>query len=482
MNTFQKQIVKSSNLCSAVHKTHKTKLLNILLEQNQDLAPQGSEEWLAMREFNIGGSEMSVMTGENPYSSIDDLVAQKIGMTKFEGNIATRWGKLFEPITQMITEKILNVVDKIKETGSLEGAVSNQRYSPDGLALLKILCAETICGEYIETEEYCIVLFEYKSPYSSIPKGIIPKHYLPQVKTGLCSIPLADFAIFINNLFRKCAYHDLDDTPVYDTTFHKNDTRSKFNSTEPLALGMILFYQTEDQQKQFYEAYAHMLEDQPVVEFDYSSDTDEDVDTPATAEEVFNGIFPETNTKKYNLCAGDPNIEDYKYIYKFHSETNIIIRDIGQAYYHRFGLFLKLYDDNLLSAYYCEPHIFKRYEQNTFLAAQETAIPDTNLLDTKDKYHAILNNRVVPTALAPNIIGYLPWKLFKSDIIYEPREDNYVQKHEHTIQETINIIKNIKACENDQDKIEEFKKWFPKSKIPDKLGMNSAYNREFLPQ
>ena len=479
---FQKQIVKGSNLCSAVHKNHKTKLLNLFLDQNQDLAPQGSEEWLAMREFNIGGSEMSVMTGENPYSSIDNLVAQKIGLTKFEGNIATRWGKLFEPITQMITEKILNVVDKIKETGSLRGAVSNQRYSPDGIALIKLRCAETIFGEYIETEEYCIVLFEYKSPYSGIPKGIIPKHYIPQVKTGLCSIPLADFAIFINNLFRKCAYNDLNDTPVYDTEFHKNDARAKFNPTEPLALGMILFYQTEDQQKQFYDSYVHMLEDQTDIEFDYSSDPEEDVETPASAEEVFNGIFPETTAKKYNLCADDPNIEEYRYIHKFHSETTICIRDIGQAYYRRFDLFLKLYDDNLLSAHYCEPHIFKRYEQNTFLGAQETVIPDTNLLNTKNIYCAILNNRVVPIDKNPNIVGYLPWKLFKSDIIYEPREDNYVQNHEHTIQKTINIIKNIKERETDQDQIEEFKKWFPNSKILDKLGMNSEYNREFLPQ
>ena len=170
-------VIKCIKLDSELHKTYKNTILNRLINDNINLAPQGSDEWLALREDNIGGSEMATITGDNGFTTIDKLVAQKIGLYKFNGNIMTRWGNLFEPITQMLMEKIFDI-DQIQETGSLEGAVKNQRYSPDGLAVVKMMCGEFIEDEYIETEEYCTILFEYKSPYYSIPCGYIPKYYI----------------------------------------------------------------------------------------------------------------------------------------------------------------------------------------------------------------------------------------------------------------------------------------------------------------
>ena len=138
------QILQNINLCSQIHKTHKKNILDKLIVLNQDLAPQGSPEWLAIRVYNIGGSEMSTITGENCFSSIDKLVAQKIGFSHFSGNIATRWGKLFEFATQQITEIVFDIDDGIQETGSLEGAIPNQRYSPDGLAIIKMKCEDVV--------------------------------------------------------------------------------------------------------------------------------------------------------------------------------------------------------------------------------------------------------------------------------------------------------------------------------------------------
>ena len=42
----------------------KRNLLRTLIKENCNLAPQGSPEWLALRPGNIGGSEMSTITGD----------------------------------------------------------------------------------------------------------------------------------------------------------------------------------------------------------------------------------------------------------------------------------------------------------------------------------------------------------------------------------------------------------------------------------
>ena len=81
-----------------------------------------------------------------------------------------------------------------------------------------------------------------------------------------------------------------------------------------------------------------------------------------------------------------------------------------------------------------------------------------------------------------NIIGYLPWKLLKSDILYEPGEENYVNKHEESIQKTINIIKQINSHTDQDDKIIEFKKYFPKSKVLKDCGLDNSHIMEFLPK
>ena len=78
------KLLQNINLCSVIHKNYKTRILNTLLKANKDLAPQGSQEWLDMRVYNIGGSEMSVISHENPYSSIGDLVAQKVTIDNFD--------------------------------------------------------------------------------------------------------------------------------------------------------------------------------------------------------------------------------------------------------------------------------------------------------------------------------------------------------------------------------------------------------------
>lgn len=465
-NELNLKILKNINLSSEIHKQHKINILKHLINQNKDLAPQGSQEWLEIRKYTIGGSEISTITGDNCFSKLDNLVAQKIGFSKFSGNIACKWGKLFEGVTQQITKRILNI-EHIYETGSLEGAIKNQRYSPDGLGVVKILCESKIGNEIIQTDEYCIVLFEYKSPYSSIPMGIIPTHYLPQVKTGLCSIPITDFAIFINNLYRKCAIGDLNETLVYDTVFHSRD--SKFVPEKVLALGINIFYQTPKQMELFMETYVLDSNKDPIKSVDEteSDETDSDDDS----KNVFNGI----NTHIYKT-AYDSTPAIYKYIEKVASGEQVSGRDFGKGGYGDFNSLLELYDKGLVSVHYCEPHICESYYDNIFLSSQnkKPEILD-NLSESIVRYRKEIDS-------FPNKIGYLPWKLLKSDILYQERDPNYLNKYTNEINKTLNIIEDINDSHTEFEKIKKFKKYFPKSKILKDNGLSKSDAFEFLPR
>lgn len=466
--TLKNNILKNINLCSDIHKRHKYNILQKLINQNVDLAAQGSPEWLAIREYSIGGSEMSIITGDNCFSKLDSLVAQKVGFSKFNGNIACRWGKIFEIITQRITERVLNI-DQIYETGSLEGAVPHQRYSPDGLGVVKLHCESEFCGEMIETEEYCIVLFEYKSPYSSIPMGIIPKYYLPQVKTGLCSIPIADFAIFINNLYRKCAMVNLNESLEYDTIFHSRDT--KFEPKHVLALGVNIFYQTAEQKSMFITKYGYILSNNEDIfdSDDYESESNDDDSR---------NIFAHINTSRSSTVKHYDAPILYQYIEKIIKGEDVHIRDFGKSYYGDFNNLLELYDQGLVSIKFCEPHVCEKYYENPFLDGQNKK-PDQNNLD---KLNVSIDMYKTEIKQTKDIIGYLPWKLFKSDIIYQERDPIYLKNYEPVINNTISMITDIQSSQSDFEKIKKFKKYFPKSKILKSNGYEESDAFQFLPR
>lgn len=368
-------------------------------------------------------------------------------------------------MTQKITEYIFDI-EYMYETGSLEGAVPHQRYSPDGLGIVKIKCEAKYDDEMIETEEYCIVLFEYKSPYSSIPHGIIPKHYLPQVKTGLCSIPIADFAIFINNMYRKCSMDNLNISLEYDTDFHSRD--KKFIAEDILALGVNIFYQTKEQQNRFTELYGGLpdpvdLELEPV-------DSDEDSDDALN-------VFDKIDTYQKPIVYND-NPPIYKYIAKIINGDipDMSIRDFGKSYYSEFNNILELYSKGLVSIHYCDPHVFDAYYKNVFLSSQDKKNKMTN--DPTESIESYKKE----IAEFKNILGYLPWKMFKSDILYEERDPNYMKKYESEVNRTIDIINEIRTASDREEQVNIFKKYFPKSRILKDNGLVISDAFEFLPK
>jgi hypothetical protein len=223
------------------------------------LPSQGGANWLLGRALGIGGSEMSVLTDENQYKDMRNLIAGKVKLPEgaFNGSVATRWGNIFEPVLTLYVEFLLNV--KIFETGSIPGVLKRpdgkpvQNYSPDGLAVAKksdygyvidqtsqqyFNINDSSNKRFKELPEELILLFEFKNPYMRLPKGVVKRDYLAQPKAGMCTIPITDATLFVDGVLRKCSIRDFDLTSAYDTKFHCRKMR-KVPYSSSIACGFI---------------------------------------------------------------------------------------------------------------------------------------------------------------------------------------------------------------------------------------------------
>jgi hypothetical protein len=390
------------------------------IKENCYLAPQGSEEWLKTRQSIIGGSELSILSGDNPFSSISDLVATKCGLSKFTSNVATKWGNIFEELTRIIVQMIfLNDIplseECIYETGSLEGVIPHHRFSPDGLTVI-------ICKKYDGSLQPVIVLLEFKSPLSSIPTKIVPKYYLPQVKAGMCDIEMVELGLFVNNMFRKCKLEQFGNNPEYNKEFHMSDIKKKVNISEPLAIGILGLYQTKEQRKKFIEL---------INKNNQSSDSSDD-------EDIYE---PNIETKLISSSLID--------IGKLNQdETLIIFQHICNKYFT-----IKYYSPNIYTTrlvpnlpqdilYYPQDIIsFKMYETN----------PKKFINKFEKKYYDM--------GLYP--VGFLPWKLFMADFILVDKDPLYIYQFVPKIEEVINIITNICSTNNMEERQIKFNDYFP---------------------
>jgi hypothetical protein len=173
------------------------------LEQKfANLPAQGSAEWLAGRRNCVGGSEIASVLGESQYRSAAGLAREKRAPTAFTGNTATRWGTLFEPIVRDLVASVLEL-DRVLEFGSVPcEAIPGCSYSPDGLG--------------VRLRDVLMMLLEFKCPYSKVPDGEVPAHYMPQVQLGLQTFPRASHAMFVNVQFRRCSAAEFDFTSDYE--------------------------------------------------------------------------------------------------------------------------------------------------------------------------------------------------------------------------------------------------------------------------
>lgn len=224
----------------------KKKIMDDIIIMYQYAPAQGTDAWLKGREKTIGGSEMSIILGSNPYQDIQSLVLTKLGWNVFKGNLATAWGKLFEPIVQIYLEMLFKC--PIYETGSLPGCIDGTSYSPDGFAVARSEDVKKLMGKYMPhhtiPKDAITILFEIKSPFSRIPNGDVPHHYISQPRSGLSHFDFLDIAYFVDVSFRVCSIDELL-TDGYNTNFHNRDSK-KNTDFKHYASGMIGIYSTDD--------------------------------------------------------------------------------------------------------------------------------------------------------------------------------------------------------------------------------------------
>lgn len=222
----------------------KYETLNAFIGQHRHLPAQGSAEWLKLRENFIGGSELSTILKKNKNKSVSKLVLEKLGFDKFQGNAITAWGNVFEEMIRQHCEEAFCC--SIKETGSIPYRDGFLSYSPDGLAVVPTNVLKrhftTLEDGVDESAAGQLVLFEFKCPHSRVPSHEIPEHYLPQVMVGMNIIDIMETAVFVQSVYRRCAFDQL----KYDTShnpcghFKRADT-----STNPVEYGFMIVYATE---------------------------------------------------------------------------------------------------------------------------------------------------------------------------------------------------------------------------------------------
>lgn len=185
---------------------------------------QHSAEWHLAKRDTIGGSTIATIMGLNPYSSIRNVIMQKVGLEKFGGDIKTRWGNLFEDVIKEYMEGVYGA--KIYgENIYYADPGSPVAYSPDGMCVRKFGREERIC------------LLEFKCPYSRIPsKKTPPAYYVPQVKMGLDILKLPTVGTLVEAVFRQCTRADFNNGSVVCTPIPRGHPRA------PLAKGVVVFW------------------------------------------------------------------------------------------------------------------------------------------------------------------------------------------------------------------------------------------------
>ena len=410
---------------------YKNKELNTYINSIGQAPVQRSTDWYKIRKVTIGGSEIATVLELNPFKSKQELIAEKIGITQgFNGNLATRWGILFEHVTKLWTEYIFNSTEEIREAGSIEGIIKGQRYSPDGLTVVKLKCAD-------DTFDYFIILLEFKSPLGSLPNGKIPPYYLPQVQTGLLNIPICDLGIFINNCYRKCPLEDLNFTGSYDSKFHAGDFKKlKYGLTKHnvLACGIICFYQTTEEYDKLYKFTGYDEYDEHGENTEYS-EHDENTE----------------HGKNTEYSEHDENIEhDLPQDYFIDLDINLLFNskndpiDLGELEKYEFERILILYEEKRIHAKFY-PIIPNTAEINKkeFITLHNLEKPMTKINCNKLALEHVAKFNRFCTRNSYCTVGYLPWKLFRSDIISVDRDEEWLGKIEKEVTSTLNILNTL---------------------------------------
>lgn len=206
---------------------------------------QRSEGWYELIKTTFGGSEMSALLGESPYKNVDDLIEEKVkkrlGHDVSFSNPACWWGTLFESVITAYVE--IDLDEKVYGDNSCIQKYPGHRTSPDGYIIVNITKNNEIWQSNQPRDDIvttAIALIEFKCPVTAKPPKTCPKHYKPQILSGLALSPMAAFGLYIGASFRRCPYNSLgcNSTYLVSATLKIDPYKDKL----PVAWGVIAVY------------------------------------------------------------------------------------------------------------------------------------------------------------------------------------------------------------------------------------------------
>lgn len=223
-------------------------------EQNSKGPEQGTQEWLDIRNASkdvkrgrIGGSEMSSLIGVNPYKNRNALMCAKLGYVKdeFPSRLHCWFGITFEEVAAKVFEHIYDTKIFCKDISIIDSNLPYSIFSPDGICAMGIDedTGEISIDPDIQTDKFAPVLVEIKCPLSrELTRNMnVPKHYMPQIQTGMHCIDLVHASVFIDNCFRMCSYRDLQTKKMYNRQLHRLDRQIK-DDLEEIYSGCMFFH------------------------------------------------------------------------------------------------------------------------------------------------------------------------------------------------------------------------------------------------
>jgi hypothetical protein len=436
----------------------KLNIIKQIIELTANDPAQGTKEWVSERQ--IGGSDTASVIGKGYYGkSFFEVVKEKIFPGGgFTGNLATRFGRVMEEFSRKFIEKLFST--EVWEFKSLPNQLQYTSYSPDGVSMIQLF------GKLL------MVLLEFKTPLSRIPDGKIPKEYLPQIKAGMCALPMVDGSLFISTMLRICNMQEMQYNFNYNTRIHKADittyksrpvsNKSKLNQI--IGFGLCLLIQNEEQRKNANQIHSDLKITETVQEskncnyivFGNNSSIEEELfkskkSTPENDLQTASNknYFYRTMKKKYcdiQLPYNYNLFEDYQTpvnTNEFDLFKNSIMhnheKDYGNENETTFDNILNYADKNsYISAFHIPPYIVVDNLAKSALFKESGLASSGDILD--DEYitaemriYLIETLEFIRKELKKqsiNIVGFIPYKVFKMDFIYQPNDDPLFMKEQ----------------------------------------------------
>lgn len=195
--------------CAESAADRKIHLKAYVTELKQNGIRQHAPEWHVAKGPTIGGSQIAVIMGINPFETLYSLIRKKVIPEFKPAEFTTKqlcmdWGNLFEPVIETYISMDKDVKIMGRNSFAFGKAGTHTSYSPDGFGVLML------------RDKPLIVLFEFKVPFTRIPGRSPPKYYVPQVLLGLEVNTICDTGMYAEGVFRRCKWEDLEPTQKYN--------------------------------------------------------------------------------------------------------------------------------------------------------------------------------------------------------------------------------------------------------------------------